>query len=84
MTTDATRAKTARARRNRAFPLRVRLQRGQVVHAAGTHGLYVDGAGMTACSVQYEPGDEQLGAETPVTCKGCKGRRSVREVAEAA
>ena len=77
MTTDATRAKTARARRNRPYPLRVRLQGGRVVHAACTDRVYIDGAGITSCLTPFEPGDEQLAAGTVVTCAACKRRKGV-------
>jgi hypothetical protein len=79
VTTDATRAKTARDRRNRTYPLRVRLQRGRVVHAARTDRMYVDGAGMTFCLVYVQPEDEQLPAETAVTCVTCLRRKNAKE-----
>jgi hypothetical protein len=63
----------------KVFSLRVRLQRGRVVHAGCSHRLYVDGAGLTACAVPFEPGDEQLSPDAPVTCVGCTRRTAVKE-----
>lgn len=62
------------------FPLRVRFQRGREVHAGWTGALYIAGAGITACSVQFEPSDKQLPAHVAVTCTKCRRRKAVREV----
>lgn len=70
------------ALKRRTFPLRVRLQRGREVHAAWTGALYIAGAGLTACSVQFEPRDEQLPADVAVTCTGCQRRKAVREAGD--
>lgn len=73
-------AAAARRRRlTRTFPLRVRLARGRVVHAGWTDRMYIPGPGLTGCGTQYEPSDEQLPADTPVTCAGRKKRKTVRE-----
>lgn len=61
------------------FPLRVRLARGRVVHAAYTHRMFVEGAGQAACGEIFEAADQQLPAEAGVTCAHCLRVSTVKE-----
>ncbi|WP_042400055.1 hypothetical protein [Streptacidiphilus carbonis] len=66
----------------RDFPLRVRLASGRIVHAAYTHGLYVDGAGMTACRILFSPDDTQLPENTNVDCAHCLQHSAMKETSQ--